>query len=365
MNIVFVSAHPAPYRDPFFTLLSKQSKINLKVYHLFDLDSGHDFWNLAKPVYESHVLGRGFKLGKFRRFHPEIFRLIFKEKFDVIVMPGFLHYTTIFLLVCCALIRKKYILTFDTVSKIAKTQIISNLFYKHAMAFFVPGNASEQYLVKKGIPTTKILHGAYDLDENEIFSAIDRENKGKNRQCFDIPHHYKVYLMVANMTPNRDYPILFKAFHDFNQVNPESFLIVIGSGSELPKIKEFCEASKMTNFIIVPSVTYNEMAKYYSVADWYIHTGTEPYSTAVKYAAIAGIPIISSYSVGASYDHIMPYRTGIIVDNPKDSKAWMDAMGVAYHADSFSMGQRIKESSRDALTHHVEDFTKFILTQSK
>ena len=363
INVIFISVHPAPYRDPFFALLSQQPNVRLKVYHLFNLDKGHDFWNLPPPPYVSHIMERGIIIGKFKIFHPEIIKLLLKEKYDIIVTPGFIHYTTVFILIYCALFRKKYVLTFDTVAEKTNSKKIRKYFYKHAAAFFVPGKASEQYLLRMGIPLTKILHGAYDLDKREICLAMAKEDKIKNRLCFDIQQHSTVFLMVANMTPNRDYPILFKAFYDFNQKNPDSFLLVVGSGVELTTINDFCDTVKLNNFKIILSSSYGDLAKYYAVADWYIHTGSEPYSTAVKYAAIAGIPIISSYSIGASYDYIKPDKTGIIVDNPKDAKAWSDAMEVACNSDSACMGKYLKESTENTLMYHVEQFANFILTR--
>ena len=59
MKLAIISRHPAPYRDPFLRLISRDRRFRVEIFNEMDLDAGHDFWDLkqhgylARPLYQS------------------------------------------------------------------------------------------------------------------------------------------------------------------------------------------------------------------------------------------------------------------------------------------------------------------------
>ena len=86
-------------------------------------------------------------------------------------------------------------------------------------------------------------------------------------------------------------------------------VIVIGDGPEY--IKADAAKNTLDNLLLIKSVEFDELHRYYALADAYIHPGSEPFSLAFVEAAIAGIPLISTHDVGASSDYLIDGYNGI------------------------------------------------------
>lgn len=360
MRFAFVSAHPAPYRDPFLRRLSRSQTpdFGLKIFSLYSDDSGHDFWNLGDHGYESEVVGvRGTRW--FVMFW-RLLRKVICGPYDVICWPGFHRPCTQWAMVLCALIGRHYGFCADSVVQPKRgglTMLLKRLVINRARFIFVPGKAGVNFFSKTfGYPVERICKGAYALEGGEIEKKVldyREEERDEIRQKFGIGKSDVVFLMVANMLANRHYPIMSRAFLRFASTtgvkspNSSFRFVMVGKGPDLEEMRRM--AAEHPELVIVPGVSFEEMLKLYAAADVYVHGGTEPASTALVIGAISHLPVMSSPAVGCTADVVRDGETGVLVQNYLSEDEWASAFGCIWDArmDWVSYGTRARELSRE------------------
>ncbi len=325
MKLAFVSAHPAPYRDPFLRRLAACKDIDTKIFSLFSDDNDHSFWNLEEHGYPSELIGKRSEHW-FRLFLRLLRRVIFGG-FDVICWPGFHRPCTKAAMIACGLLGKRYGFCADSICQPNRGGIamaIKRFVVRRASFIFVPGKASQQFFVKEfGYPVEKICLGQYALEGKQIEENVLRlrsEKKIELRHKYGLADKDIVFLMVANMTPTRHYPITAAAFRRFTEHRPQAKFVMVGAGPELEKMQEM--ASKTKSLKVIPGVSFAEMQELYALADVYVHGGAEPASTALVIGAISHLPLISSPSVGCSADVVKDGETGVLVEDCMDEGKW-------------------------------------------
>ncbi len=325
MKIAFFSIHPAPYRDPFLETLSKEKGIELHVYTYYKFDKGHDFWNLPPPRYDNHLLSPVPLTHS--RLHRGLFKILFFMKFDFFCWPDYSTPTTLLGILLCILFKKPYAISADSISEpTQKTSVkkIKQILLTHASFLFVPGKASETFF-RKNYSIRKICHGVYTMNFRSLLSDITRlkATRNENRKNLGIPPTATVFLMVANMTPSRCYPLTAEAFIRFSEKNPQCRFIMIGKGEDYNTIAQL--ATHYPALIPINGCTFSDLKTFYSIADIYIHGGTEQASTALMIGAAAGLPLISSPAVGCTRDYLENGATGLIVEDYQSVTQWENA----------------------------------------
>jgi glycosyltransferase involved in cell wall biosynthesis len=327
-----LSMHPAPYRDPTYAEVSRRGRIRLQVLTLSESDGGHPFWDLEKPNYPNTFLGRGYRIGRGQCIHPGLIRLLHDFHFDAVVISS-LSATMRLAMLFCWLNGVPYVYSSDgvfnerlhPVGRIVRS-FRDRLVASRAGAVFVPGRAARVYVESLGVPAARVFEGCYQLDTNRIHNAVEetrmwrdrlRAELGIGQSCF-------VFLMVANMIPARHHQFLLNAFHVV-RAHSDSYLVLIGEGPERQSLEEICQTSHYENVRIAGGVSYKDLPEWYAACDAYVHSGYEPYSTAVAYAATAGLPIVSSNAVGAAQDYVVDGVTGYLCD-PLDVDALAENM---------------------------------------
>ncbi|MEI7994212.1 MAG: glycosyltransferase, partial [Methylococcaceae bacterium] len=107
--------------------------------------------------------------------------------------------------------------------------------------------------------------------------------------------------------------LLIEMFKQVESNNEKVFLILLGEGSEVEAVKAAIKKHACQNVRIVAPVSYDNLPKWYAASNAYIHSGSEPYSTAVEFAAKAALPIITTELVGASFDYVHHNKSGYLV----------------------------------------------------
>lgn len=326
-HVGVLSIHPAPYRDTTFFSIYNRGKVNINVITLFNLDIGHSFWNLDKISYPNMLLTKYWGFPNKPCFHPQVFQLLKKHRYDVIIIPGYYHLTCWYAVIYCLLTSTPFILTLDTIlndnrdlvgsiRKVLVTRVLHRLLHT-ASAFWVPGKASRQYLCAQRIESNFIFEGCYNLDYTSISSQLLlQKDKGLRwREALRIDEDGFVFLMVANVTPNRRHDLLIESFSRVAAVYPNSYLLLAGQGTGNKTLMDLCNERMITNVIPIGPVAFGELPALFNMADVYVHSGCEPYSTAVAYAAIAGLPVVTTPRVGAGQDYVIEHETGFLVDS--------------------------------------------------
>lgn len=325
MKLAFVSAHPAPYRDPFLRRLACRTDIDVEIFSLFADDNDHSFWDLEEHGYPTELIGKRSEHW-FRLFMRLLRRVIFGG-FDFITWPGFHRPCTKAAMIACALLGKRYGFCADSICQPDRGGIamaIKRFVVRRASFIFVPGKASRDFFVKGfGYPMERICLGQYALEGKQIEANVLRlrsEKKLELRHKYGLADKDIVFLMVANMTPTRHYPITATAFSCFAEHHPGTKFVMVGAGPELEKMQEMANFS--TSLKVIPGVSFAEMQELYALADVYVHGGAEPASTALVIGAISHLPLISSPSVGCSADVVKDCETGVLVEDCMSKEKW-------------------------------------------
>lgn len=342
MKVALISKHPAPYRDALIGALIKNSGGAVGAYNLYDSDSGHKFWALAKPEYAVKcIVNAGEKITGFRLLIRLIKSFVTTSRYDCVVWPGYDEWPVRIAILVSALLGKKYVLSIDSVEqpKVCKlTFAIKRWMVLHAALVFVPGQASKRFLMETfALPESKIVCGVYALDGNRIEKKIFelRQNGARKdvRKRLAIPQGSTIFLMVANMIPTRHYPITSAGFVEFAAKYDDCTFVMVGKGPLYAEMSSY--AKEHACLRAIEGCSFEEMLELYAAADVYVHGGKEPASTALVIGAIAHLPLISSDAVGCSYDVLRDNESGFKVADYMSAHEWSNAFALAKSKSAF------------------------------
>ena len=347
-NVGLISIHPAPYLDITFATIYRNNNLNLQIWKMFKKDIGHAYWNLENEEYPTIYLGKCFQFrGSY--FHLRFFTSIPKNLFDVLVIPGYFHLTSLIAIIYCIIKHKPFIYTAETISSLmcfkANNLIrdtFTNRIINHAAAFWIPGNATKQFLISKGVDPVKIFEGCYCLDTYSIVTQTLKTKALRNdfRKRLGIAPDDFVFLMVGNMIPNRQHTKLINALKIVESTNKKAFLILLGEGSEQESIHAMVKKLDCFNVRIVAPVAYDQLPQWYTASDAYVHSGYKPYFTASEYAAKLGLPIITTDVVGASFDYVHHELSGYLLKYSDNNELSDTMLNLSLNPDlALMMGQ--------------------------
>lgn len=350
MRIALISNHPAPYRDPFLARMQRNTEFDVDIFNELPMDGGHAFWNLEENGYEVTDLsaaGDGMLVRLFRLLKTFVF-----GPYDFVLWPGFVHAEVTMVALLRALVGGRYGFVADTVSRrnaCGVRRLVKKLVVNRASLIFVPGAAGAAFFrAEYGVPASKIVKGAYALDgcklEREI-GELKMKRDQIRRRC-GLAAEDVVFLMVANMTPARRYPVTAEAFVRFASGRPGLKLMIVGEGPDLPRMRDYARAHP--EIVVSGGVSFQEMLSLYAMADVYVHGGCEPASTALVIGAIAKLPLVSTKRVGCSFDVLRDGKSGVEAGEPTDVESLARAFGrmASMRSRWADMGNEARELSK-------------------
>lgn len=323
LRVGILSTHAAPYRDVTFAALQRRGVVDITVISLLDSSPEHSFWDLKESNYPHITLKKC--CAKFRTywFHPQVLSVLRKERFDVIVIPGY-EYACWLVIIYCQITKTPFIFSSDTIRDRPASRIrrflasrVLSFIRGSSGAFWVPGEGSRQYLCNKGIKNDRIFEGCYNLDFATITDQLElfKKERFETRKRLSINDDGFVFMMVANVIAKRRHDLLLESFSRVVIAYPNSYLVLVGKGTEEETIMRLSKDRRIENVRAVGPVPFASLGPLFTMSDAYVHSGGEAYSTAVEYAAIAGLPVITTPSVGAAKDYVIDGETGYIVSS--------------------------------------------------
>ncbi len=307
-----LSVHPAPYRDETFNEIYRRGNVDIDVLFYFAFDKGHVEWNYERPGFPCSLFRGGLPVGKGDSLKVGLIKRLLDERFDVLVIPGYARINSMVTITYAIATHTPYILILDSIHHEDRKMLLSPLkrrivqfIFKKAKAFWVPGEASSLYLRDLGINVERICQGAYCFDSPTLAAHVDAERQQREQimGSLSITDGTFVFLSVAKMTKNRCFDLLIKAFTKIRS-GGKVHLVIVGNVPERLSIDSLLDEVGREGVTIVDPVEFDRLPSYYAIADAYVHSGHEPFSTATELAAISGLPIISTSGVGYIYDLI-------------------------------------------------------------
>jgi glycosyltransferase involved in cell wall biosynthesis len=179
-------------------------------------------------------------------------------------------------------------------------------------AFWVPGQASREYLVSAGVAGERVFEGCYCLDQEEVRQDYElaRRERLALRTKLGFGANEFVFLLVGELLPSRGVSRLVRVFSTVG--GSPAGLLVVGGGGEIGRVRSLVEHTNAHVRLEGP-VAFRDLSKFYAAADAYVHPGHEPYSLALMQAAICGLPIVATKNVGAARDVLVEGVSGLTV----------------------------------------------------
>lgn len=289
---VILIKHRAPYRDPVLRVLERDGDVDS--ISLFDNDTRHDWAGFVRDRKALFGAAGGSR---------SLWRFVFGREYGTVVWPAYHPWWITLPIFISALIGRRYAITSDTKEENGNpfSRMVKRFIFRRAAFIWTPGQAGRRYLIERmGVADDRIVEGLFTVDRAEVTAG-----------CTETAGKCERFLMVGNDIPGRRIDALVEGFRKWRTGNRQ--LMVCGKG-----------CGKFTGDGVVgrEGVKWTELSALYAQADVYVHNGMEQYSTAVQIAAMRGMPIICSRSVGIVADFRKPERCMVSVDDWQSAAAW-------------------------------------------
>lgn len=299
---------------------------------------------LLYNTYERSFKKYNIEKGKKIPFTRGLLKEIRKVKPDILITEGFYQWTP--LLVLYSIIFRKplfmgYERTLHTerncslIKKIHRK--ITNLFIK---GYLVNGSETKKYLLSLGIPEKKIHIGGMSADSKGLLKSISHlslEDKNIFRNLYN-KNKGLIYLFSGQIVKRKGLEYLLKAWKRHIEVHPADTLIIIGYGDLYVTFKE--EYKDYESIFFEGRVEYNEVYKYYAIADVFIlPTIEDNWSLVIPEAMACGLPVATSIYNGCYPELVKKDINGYVFDTYKQNTI-IDALDYFHHVDLKEFGRK-------------------------
>jgi glycosyltransferase involved in cell wall biosynthesis len=174
------------------------------------------------------------------------------------------------------------------------------------------GSPQKEYQDQLGFPGS-LVFTPYDVVDNDYFAA-GAERARADRSAVDHlpgladPHPY--FLASGRFVARKNFGQLLAAYAAYREHTDRPWrLILLGDGPLRPELERLAASTDGVTFAGFRQI--EELPAYYGLAGAFVHPSrTEPWGLVVNEAMAAGLPIISSTEVGATYDLVREGENG-------------------------------------------------------
>jgi glycosyltransferase involved in cell wall biosynthesis len=382
-KIAYFHNECAPYRMEVFRGLAKLPNVDLKVYFGRYRSSNRKWYVTLNFGFDHEILGEINTLRGLFSFdikedpNPINLTLPFKllrGQFDLF-MGGAPHYFgTVMTFLVSRICRKPFILFLEDVdfegdevsSYLARFKknpfqaikiplifvrfIFSQLVLKSSSSYVVPGTATKEYLLRRGVSSSKIFTAVNAVDNDRIDKECDRSlrkgNVEKLKSLLGVQNR-KVILSVAYLLEKKGLQYLIQACGQLNKKRNDISLVIVGDGEYKENLLRLSAQNGIeTNFVgYVPDLaTFPDLVSYYLSADIFIMpTLRDVWGLVINEAMVCGCPIITTHDAKASKDLVKDGINGYIVEarNVGQLRSSIEKI-----LDNVALEQKMKKASK-------------------
>ncbi|RAP52611.1 MAG: hypothetical protein BZ138_02935 [Methanosphaera sp. rholeuAM270] len=209
--------------------------------------------------------------------------------------------------------------------------VIIRYLSNHADAILVPGSLHKKY-----------FHEKLKVPEEKIFIMPNVSNISGNADITKKSYDTKKILYVGRLIERKGVNYLLEAYKNLKIDDVE--LIIVGSGSEEEKLKQYVAENHVKNVRFTGKIDNEELEEYYNTSNLVvvpsINKGMgDPWVFVLNEAMYYYNPIIATDAVGAAPDMIK--GNGYIVKE-KDSDALCEAMSSILSDDDLAKNMSLK-----------------------
>ncbi|MCX7778817.1 MAG: glycosyltransferase family 4 protein [Patescibacteria group bacterium] len=313
-----------------------------KIVVLADKENGWQEFDQKQnfKIYRAKFFGSKFLKPSWLFLFFKIWRIVKKEKIEVILFGHYAHYCLLgilfkkFLKIPFLIYGRGVDLLIDQQGKISKFFLKFNL--KMANCVLTNSHYTEKEVVKLGIPERKI---------RVVYPGIDLEKFNPERVDLKVLEEIKnslglkekkILISVGRMAKIKGFDLVIKTLPEIKKSINNVVYLIIGQGPEEKKLKELVRRLNLENEVIfVGAVKRPEEAiPYYFLADLYLgpsrvltysgYQHQESFGTSYLEAQAMGKPVVATRSGGIP-EVVADQKTGFLVP-PEDVEALRQAI---------------------------------------
>lgn len=212
---------------------------------------------------------------------------------------------------------------------------------KSIAGYLVNGIETKKYLLSLGISEEKIFVGGMSADSTGLRVSIKKwpiEEKQSFKSKYISSNNGLIFLFTGQMILRKGVNYLLKAWVKHTQLYPDDKLVLVGGGVFLERWKK--EYRKYSSIIFEGTVAYDEIYKYYAIADVYIlPTIEDNWSLVVPEAMACGLPVATSIYNGCHVELIQDGENGFVFDT-FNQESITNVLAKFHHMDLKKMGAK-------------------------
>lgn len=360
MKVLFVFAHPAPYKIDLFNGLAPHVDLTV-VFERHSSGFRHPFFYDRTRYDFRTIFLRGISLGAENHISFELIAHLRKNRYDLIIMNGYSSITEI--LTIRFLQRKKipYVLYVNggvihedpKWRKQLKTKLV-----KGASYYFSPTTYVDPYLIHYGANPERILHYPYaTIYEKDIAKQpLTMEAKAAFWKKLQIKKG-PVFISAGQFVDRKNNMRVLQLWSKRPKSNQ---LLLIGSGPDEAKYRRYISEHDLKNVSILPYQKRERLLELTRHADGFIILSKEDiYGHVINEALSQGVPVISSRHVMAALHLVVDGVNGYLVDLDDDDEI-LQAISNLSKTDMFHACVATSKTNtfEQMVAHHIKAFDR-------
>ena len=186
-----------------------------------------------------------------------------------------------------------------------------------------PGQASDKYFQKAGIPKSKIIRTPHSVDNQrfELFTEKEYSRLSELKNEHLISKTDFVFLFAGKFIEKKNPLLLIKAFELLAQSNHNVKLLLVGNGNleiEMRRLVASLSHSISKRIIFLPFQDQHQMKVIYRLANVLVLPSKGPGETwglSVNESLASGTPVLVSDQCGCAFDLVKPNVNGLIFES--------------------------------------------------
>lgn len=366
MRVTYIARSFLDYRVPVFEALSKLTEENFTVIFSGKSIPERVQKRLREAIGENAVgmageramgangnISSDFANSSLRiPWQPGILKKIKKSKPDVLVGDGFGQWT-LPALVYRVVKQVPLVICYERTAHTERNAQWYRQAFRKTVLYFVDamcvnGSLSKKYTQSLGMPASRITTGHMSADV-EVLTKRRRKVGADQclalRKALRIPLDAVVFISVSRLTKRKGLAEFLQSWKHWKDTDDiEIHLLIVGGGPERQHLEALCRKYFLTNVTFSGGIDYNDIHKYYAVADVFVSSTLEDnWSLVVPEAMACGLPVMCSQYNGC-WPELVTERNGWVFDPMNAADTIWVLMEIIKRRDHLrTMGERSKE----------------------
>ncbi len=247
----------------------------------------------------------------------KVLRWVRTYKPHVINLPGYYDMAMNLISLYCKWTGIKVIIANDSTEddnpKVWWKEALKRFFIQKGDGFYCYGTKSTQYAIQLGAKPSQILVANNAVDNDAI--------RQKFESAWPTRDHVKAmrglrrynFVFVGRIASMKNLLTLLEAYRSVQTA--DWGLLVVGSGDEEEKLKEFCRIHALTGVQFVPGVSWQDVPLYMSLGDVFVLPSfSETWGLVLNEAMVCQMPVLVSNRCGSSVDLVREGKNGFTFD---------------------------------------------------